>query len=68
MASALELTIGGMHCDACARRLRKALEKVQGLRIDAVEVGRVRVTLEAAAPADVDAAIAATGFQILERR
>ncbi len=68
MPTPLELSVGGMHCDACARRLRKSLEKVQGLRIDAVEVGRVQVTLETAAPSDVEAAIAATGFQVLERR
>ena len=68
MPTALELVVGGMHCDACVRRLRKALERAPGLRVDAVEVGRVRVTLDAATPADVEAAVTATGFQVVARR
>ncbi len=68
MPTSLELVVGGMHCDACARRLRKALERVQGLRVDAVEVGRVRVTLETTTAAEVSAAIASTGFSVVEHR
>ena len=66
--TALDLTISGMHCDACARRLRKALERVPGLRIESVEVGRVRVALETASPAEATAAITGAGFSVVEPR
>ncbi len=35
----MKLAIEGMHCDACVRRVRKALEKVEGAKIQSVEVG-----------------------------
>ncbi|HEX3661945.1 MAG TPA: cation transporter [Acidobacteriaceae bacterium] len=38
-----KLRIENMHCDACVRRVRQALEKVEGVQVDDVRVGAARV-------------------------
>ena len=35
----MKLSIEGMHCDACVRRVRKALEGVEGIQVEDVQVG-----------------------------
>jgi copper chaperone len=37
------LRIENMHCDACVRRVRQALEKVGGVQVGDVRVGEARV-------------------------
>ena len=48
----MKLAIEGMHCQACVRRVQKAIEKVEGAQVEAVEVGsatvQTRPELEAA--------------------
>ena len=39
----MKLAIEGMHCDACVRRVRKAIEKVDGTEIQSVHVGSAEV-------------------------
>ncbi|MCS6898770.1 MAG: heavy metal-associated domain-containing protein [Myxococcales bacterium] len=39
----VELKVEGMHCQACVRRVRKALEQIRGIEILEVSVGSVRV-------------------------
>jgi copper chaperone len=56
MSEEVVLKIDGMHCDACVRRVRMALGKVQGANVKDVQVGSARVELE---PAQADAAIRA---------
>jgi copper chaperone len=43
------LRIENMHCEACVRRVRQALEKLEGVRAGDVRVGAARVE----APDDV---------------
>lgn len=38
-----KLRIENMHCDACVRRVRQALEKVEGARVGDVHVGGARI-------------------------
>jgi copper chaperone len=40
----MDITIEGMHCGACVKRVRAALEKVPGAIVDEVEIGKARVT------------------------
>jgi copper chaperone CopZ len=40
----MKLSIEGMHCDACVRRVRKALESVEGIHVEDVKVGSAVVT------------------------
>jgi copper chaperone len=42
----MKLAIEGMHCQACVARVRKALEKVEGTRVDNVDVGAAEVTID----------------------
>ncbi|MBK8010114.1 MAG: heavy-metal-associated domain-containing protein [Deltaproteobacteria bacterium] len=43
------LLIDGMHCSGCVRRVKKAIESVPGVRLDAVEVEVGRADIHAAA-------------------
>ncbi len=40
------LTIEGMHCGNCVRRVKAALESVDGVTLDAVDVGRASGTFD----------------------
>jgi copper chaperone len=42
----MKVAIEGMHCQACVARVRKALEKVDGARVDSVDVGAAEVTID----------------------
>jgi copper chaperone CopZ len=35
--------VGGMSCQHCVARVKGALQRVEGLVVEAVEIGRVRV-------------------------
>jgi Cu+-exporting ATPase len=66
MAHQLTLKISGMHCEACVRRVRAALEKVPGVTVEDVQVGGARVRTEAGntSQEDIRAAIGKTGFTV----
>ena len=53
----IHLKIDGMHCDACIRRVTKAIESVPGAKAQDVAVGaaRIEVTGDADAPLLVSA-------------
>ncbi len=61
----LKLKIEGMHCGACVRRVTLALEKLDGVKVEAVEVGSARVAYEAGAaqPTEIARAIDGIGFK-----
>jgi copper chaperone len=48
MENTIRLSIEGMHCGACARRVTNALAAVEGVRVDSVEVGAAQVKFDAA--------------------
>ena len=50
----MKLEIQGMHCQKCVDRVRKAIERVEGARVETVEVGSATVTA-----GDANAVIAA---------
>lgn len=41
----MNITIDGMHCQACVNRVRKALEVVVGARLEKVEIGSAVVAV-----------------------
>ena len=49
-----ELKIEGMHCQACVARVRRALERVEDLKVNDVQVGSASVSTD-----DAESAIAA---------
>jgi Cu+-exporting ATPase len=62
----LVLNLSGMHCEACVRRVRAALEKVPGVAVQDVSVGSARLLAEdgAARQEAIRAAISKTGFGV----
>ena len=64
MASSLKLKIHGMHCEACVRRVTKALGSVPGVEIDEVRVGEASLSYDAnkADPEKIAEAIKGAGF------
>ncbi len=60
-----KIEIEGMHCNACVRRVTLALTKLDGVDVQAVNVGSAQVQLDESkvTPRDVAAAIDAIGFQ-----
>jgi copper chaperone CopZ len=62
MSNALTLAIDGMHCGGCVKRVRAALEKVPGLAVGEVAIGKATVTLDGAVEADVVAALDKAGY------
>ena len=60
----LRLSIEGMHCGACVRRVTNALTGVEGVRVDSVEVGSARIGFapETTTVEQVTAALERIGF------
>ncbi|MCC7498171.1 MAG: heavy-metal-associated domain-containing protein [Bryobacterales bacterium] len=42
------MKIGGMHCNSCINRVTKALEKVDGVKVNTVTIGLARVSYDPA--------------------
>ncbi len=60
-----EIRVSGMHCDACVRRVEKALAALPDVKVHAVEVGLVSVELGTeGARKTVEEAIAAVGYRV----
>jgi copper chaperone CopZ len=64
MEKIIQMSIEGMHCDGCVRRVTNALSAVDGVRVDSVEVGSATVATDPArvSPEQVAAAVDRIGF------
>jgi copper chaperone len=64
LANTLKLSIEGMHCGACVRRVTNALQAVPGVEVGSVEVGTATVTFNsnAATPEQITGAVNGIGF------
>ncbi|WP_263352027.1 heavy-metal-associated domain-containing protein [Acidicapsa acidisoli] len=65
MKSTLTLSIEGMHCGACVRRVTDALQKVDGVEVGSVEVGSAKLAFnpEETTADQIAAAVNRIGFQ-----
>jgi copper chaperone len=63
MRSDMKLSIEGMHCQACVARVRKALEKIDGARVDRVDVGSAEISIDSLQEPLVLDAIRSAGYQ-----
>ncbi|HEU5341875.1 heavy metal-associated domain-containing protein [Edaphobacter sp.] len=65
MQNTLNLSVQGMHCGACVRRVTAALEAVPRVRVESVEVGSARIGYDPAeaTPEGIVASINRIGFQ-----
>ena len=64
MQDTLKLSIEGMHCGACVRRVTTALQAVPGVQVGAVEVGSAKLAFdpEEATAQEIAAAVNDNGF------
>jgi copper chaperone len=64
MENKLNLSIEGMHCAACVRRVTNALTGLEGVHVESVEVGSAKVAFDKArvSPDQVVAAVDGIGF------
>jgi copper chaperone len=64
MQSKLSLSIEGMHCGACVRRVSNALTGLEGVQVESVEVGSAKVTFDngQVSPDQIVAAVNRIGF------
>lgn len=60
----LNLAVSGMHCDHCVGRVTRALQQLQGVRIEKVAIGSASVSYDPArATAEAIAqAVTASGY------
>ncbi|MBS1049704.1 heavy-metal-associated domain-containing protein [Gluconobacter sp. NFX36] len=69
MTQTAHLTVDGMSCEGCAKRLREALESVEGVSAVTVVLdgGQVTIAYDPAATtvADLREAVEATGFDAI---
>lgn len=59
----MNIAIEGMHCQACVKRVRMALEKVEGLAVRDVAIGSALVDADEKQQAAALAAIQKAGYQ-----
>jgi copper chaperone len=64
MRDTLRLSVEGMHCEGCVRRVTTALEGVNGVELSAVEVGsaQMRFRPEDTSAQEIVAAVNRIGF------
>jgi copper chaperone CopZ len=58
----MRLEIEGMHCQACVRRVEKALAGVAGATVEQVEIGSASVAADPASEAAVIEAVRKAGY------
>ena len=58
------ISIDGMHCDACVRRVTHALGSIPGVRVHQVEVGKAEVLAEPGSSGIIREAIEKAGFTV----
>jgi copper chaperone CopZ len=65
MKNTLTLSVEGMHCEACVRRVTDTLQKVDGVEVSSVEVGSAKLAFnpEEATADQIAAAVNRIGFQ-----
>lgn len=65
MQTPLKLTLTGMHCDACVRRVTTALQTVPGVEVNSVEVGSAQLAFDPtqSTTAEIVAAVDRIGFK-----
>ena len=59
----MNISIEGMHCEACVKRVRMALERVEGVAVREVSIGSAVIDAGAAQQAAALEAIQKAGYQ-----
>jgi copper chaperone len=60
----MTIAITGMHCQACVRRVQKALEGVDGAKVEKVDIGSAVVDVESSKEPSVLEAVRKAGYEV----
>ena len=60
----MTITVNGMHCPHCEKRVEKAVSAVEGVTMVKASHERNEVVFEGGNEADVRAAITAAGYEV----
>ncbi|HEX2778211.1 MAG TPA: cation transporter [Gemmatimonadaceae bacterium] len=66
----MKIDIEGMSCSHCVHAVKKALDAVQGVRVDDVQVGAAMVTFDAGVANEnaIAEAIADEGYSVVDTK
>ncbi|HLH42319.1 MAG TPA: heavy metal-associated domain-containing protein [Bryobacteraceae bacterium] len=59
----MKISIEGMHCQACVRRVEKALASLDAAKVESVEIGSASVSTDPSREQAVLEAIREAGYQ-----
>jgi copper chaperone len=59
----MNIAIQGMHCQACVRRVEKAVSSVEGAKVEKVEIGSASVVADPAREQAVLDAVRKAGYE-----
>jgi copper chaperone CopZ len=59
----MQVRIEGMHCQACVQRVSKAIQRVEGARVEQIEVGSAVVATDPSREGAVLDAIRKSGYE-----
>lgn len=64
------ISIEGMGCDHCVTAVREALEELDGVTVEQVEIGGARIDVEPEKASDgqIESAIRQAGYEPVSRR
>ncbi len=62
-----ELKIEGMSCGHCVMSVRKELERLQGVRVESVEIGKARLHYDESriSRQDLERAVSEAGYRLI---
>ncbi len=65
MKESLKLSIDGMHCGACVRRVTESLQRTAGVQLGVVDIGSAQMAFDPAETSaeKIVAAVNSIGFQ-----
>jgi copper chaperone CopZ len=59
----MKISIQGMHCQACVRRVERALEAVEAAKVETVEIGSASISTDASREQAVIDAVRKAGYE-----
>jgi copper chaperone len=59
------LSIDGMHCEHCVASVRDALEDLDGVSVEDVEIGRAKISVDSVTVDELSAALDEAGYELV---
>lgn len=59
------LTINGMHCEHCVASVRDALEALDGVSVENVEIGQAKISVDSVTDDELSAVLDEAGYELV---